>query len=793
MKSVFGSVLAGDGVVPAGWWLAVVLLLPAPCSQGQIVCSEVMADNRTAVEHAGAFPDYIELHNAGVATVSLAGMSLTDDPALPRKFVFGAGVALPAGGYLVVWADTATGTPGLHTGFGLGAKGDLVRLYAADGQTVLDAVEFGLQVPDLAIGRVTGAGSGWTLVSPGPGQPNVAVNLAAAAELRINEWMARPVSGEDWLEVFNPANQPVALGGLILTDTATGRPNNRPIPDLSFIQARGYVPFFASDLAKPDADHLDFKLSTEGETLRLMAADRITVLDQVTFGEQTTGVAQGRAPDGGETLVFFPDGGETPGKANFAAIEEVAISEVLSHSDPPFEDAIELVNLTDVPQNIGHWWLSDGSSQPRKYRIPAGTTLAPRGFAVFYEYQFGAGTTGFGLDSAEGDQVHLSAGDASGNLTGRQTFVTFGALENGISAGRHATSQAVDFVPLVRPTFGVDVPASLAQFRRGTGAANAVPRVGPVVFSELQFRPPAVASSDPTGIEFLELHNVTDAAVTFYDVEFPTNTWRLRGGVSFDFPSGVTLPAGGCLVVVEFDPAVDAARLAAFRTHFAVPPGVPVFGPYSGSLSDSGEVVELLRPDEPEGMDDPNAGFVPYLSVERIQYASAAPWPSGAAGTGRSLQRRIAFDYGNDSGNWLVAAPSPGRFAAANTDADQDGMEDGWEIEHGLDPGSPADAGFDPDGDRATNHDEFVAGTDPRDADSVCRITRILRTGTGCQLSFPAVEGRSYDIEYRPDWGALGWQVVTNFPVASTANLDVEVTVPAGPAGIFRLNVQSLP
>lgn len=785
--------MVGDGVVPGGWWLVVALLLPAPCSQGQIVCSEVMADNRTAVEQAGAFPDYIELHNAGAATVSLAGMSLTDDPTLPRKFVFGSGISLPAGGYLVVWADTSIGTPGLRTGFGLGAKGDLVRLYAADGQTVLDAVEFGLQVQDLAIGRVAGGGSGWSLVSPSPGQPNVAVDLAAGADLRINEWMARPVSGEDWLEVFNTANQPVALGGLILTDTATGRPNNRPIPDLSFIAARGYVQFFASDLAKPDADHLDFKLSTDGETLRLVAADRVTVLEQVTFGAQTSGVAQGRAPDGGETLAFFPVGGETPGKANFAAIEEVAISEVLSHSDPPLEDAIELVNLTDVPQSIGNWWLSDSSAQPRKYRIPAGTTLAPRGFAVFYEYQFGAGAAGFGLDSAEGDQVYLSAGDAGGNLTGRQTFVTFGALGNSVSAGRYGTSQGVDFVPLVRHTFGVEVPTSLAQFRQGTGAANAAPRVGPVVFSELQFRPPAVASSDPTGIEFLELHNATGAAVTLYDVEYPTNTWRLRGGVSFNFPYGVTLPAGGCVVVVEFDPAADAARLAAFRTHFAVPPGVQVFGPYGGSLSDSGEAVELLRPDEPEGPDDPNAGFVPYLSVERVHYASAAPWPSGAAGTGLSLHRRSALDYGNDPLNWLAAAPSPGRFAAAAVDADQDGMEDGWETEHGLDPGSAADAGLDPDGDRATNRDEFVAGTDPRDADSVCRITRILRTGSGCQLSFPVVAGRSYDIEYRPDWGVPGWQTVTNIAAGSTANLDVPVTVPAGPAAFFRLNVQPLP
>jgi hypothetical protein len=51
-------------------------------------------------------------------------------------------------------------------------------------------------------------------------------------------------------------------------------------------------------------------------------------------------------------------------------------------------DAIELRNPTAGSVNIGGWFLSDDSAQPKKFRIPAGTSLAPGGFIVFTEADF---------------------------------------------------------------------------------------------------------------------------------------------------------------------------------------------------------------------------------------------------------------------------------------------------------------------------------------------------------------------------------------------------------------------
>ena len=51
-------------------------------------------------------------------------------------------------------------------------------------------------------------------------------------------------------------------------------------------------------------------------------------------------------------------------------------------------------------------------------------------------------------------------------------------------------------------------------------------------------------------------------------------------------------------------------------------------------------------------------------------------------------------------------------------DTDGDGMPDGWEVLHGLNPFDPSDAHEDPDGDGLTNLEEYLAGTDPTNPDT---------------------------------------------------------------------------
>ena len=636
----------------------------------EVTLNEVMALNRSAVVNGTKNPDWIELFNRGSQTADLSGLTLSDDPVAPGKFVFPAGTLLDPQSYLVVWCDNDLAAPGLHTGFNLSADGQIVGLYqpVAGGYRVLDAVNFGLQVADLTIGRVPDGTGAWQLNLPTPTAMNAAQTVGAPDALRINEWMASPSSGNDWFELYNPGALPVALGGLYLTDDFNIRTNTR-IADLSFIGVGGYAQFFADEEPGKGAAHVNFKLSADGDTLALYGTNTVYLIDWVSIGAQTKGVSQGRLPDGGDVLAFF-SGTASPKGPNlvYQDLTNVWINELLSHAADPLEDAVELYNPTGTAVDVSHYWLSDDRDRLRKFRIPPGSVLAPGGFLVLYAYQFNpvpGSATSFSLNASHGDELYLSSGDAAGNLTDRRTSVKFGAAGAGVSLGRVTTSVGVDYFPLSHRTLGSDTPASLAEFRTGRGLSNAVPRLAPVVINEIMYHPPDLdrEGSDNARDEFIELYNPGPNAVPLFDPALPANTWRLGGGAEFSFPVGLTLAPGAFLLVVGFDPAA-ADTLAAFRAAYGLAPDVAIVGPYSRDLNNGGAEIELLQPDLPLG---PGAeeGFVPGLLVDRVRFTDGAPWPTPADGSGPSLQRAAPTLYGNEPAHWFAAAPTPGRNPAA--------------------------------------------------------------------------------------------------------------------------------
>ena len=555
--------------------------------------------------------------------------------------MFPAGTTLAAGGYLVVWCDgsraATTNFPAhLNTGQSLDGNSGGAYLFNSAGQ-VVDYVEYGFQIRDQSIGRT---GGNWGLLaSPTPGAANAAAaTLGAAANLRFNEWEAEPSSGDDWFELYNLGAQPVDLGGLYLTDDPSLAGLTRfAIAPLSFIAGHDWVVWKADGHPSNGRNHVNFKLDGWGESLRLYGRD-LSLLDAVDFGVQQPGVSEGRLPDGGSVIVAFPTT-PTPEAGNYLPLTNVVINEVLTHTDPPLEDAIELANLTAAPLNIGGWYLSDRQGELKKFRIPDGTVIPAGGFRVFYQYQFNPNPgvfPSFALDSAQGDGVYLSAADAGGNLTGYRTGVEFGAAENGVSLGRYTNSTGVEFVALSRRTFGVDNPATLAQFRTGTGLPNAYPKVGPVVINELMYQPVTVVGTslvENPEEEFIELYNLSSSSVALFDPNYPTNTWQLGGGVAFAFPTGTVLAAQSYVLVVGFDPVADPGALAAFRARFGVDAATAVLGPFQGRLSNEGEGIELYKPDPPSAA--PDAGFVPWILVDRVNYGITAPWPAAAAGGGR--------------------------------------------------------------------------------------------------------------------------------------------------------------
>ena len=166
----------------------------------------------------------------------------------------------------------------------------------------------------------------------------------------------------------------------------------------------------------------------------------------------------------------------------------VVINEVLSHTDAPLEDAIELHNSSDSTVDISGWLLGDSIDSSTQFVIPKSTILAAGGYKVIYEDDFSRGGSGFSLNSAHGETIYLSAVGTSGRPSGFRAVQVVPPLANGVSVGRVKTSFGTHFVPLVRRTFGNDSPESVVAFREGGGAPNAKPQVGPVVISEIMYK-----------------------------------------------------------------------------------------------------------------------------------------------------------------------------------------------------------------------------------------------------------------------------------------------------------------
>jgi hypothetical protein len=342
----------------------------------------------------------------------------------------------------------------------------------------------------------------------------------------------------------------------------------------------------------------------------------------------------------------------SPGAANPPNVvpnEAIVINEVLTHSNSYPNDWIELHNTTGSAVVIGGWFLSDDRDNLKKYRIAAGQSIPPYGYKVFTEDDnFGALSTdpgrlaGFGL-SEVGEEVCLSSGTGGNLAGGYSVWEEFEAAEPEISFGRYVKSAAA----------GYDVDFVAMQSRTYQAANTTGPLVEGVVITEIMYNPAVI--QDQLG-EYIELKNRTASAIGLFDAANPSNTWKFTKGVDFTFPLGVSIPAGGRILVVRTDPDI-------FRfLHPAVPGGAAVYGPFVDSeLENDGEKIELSRPTAPEP-----GGFVPYVRVEQVNYSDGIhplgddPWPASADGRGDSLHRITASDYANDVANWSAGTPTPG-------------------------------------------------------------------------------------------------------------------------------------
>jgi Tol biopolymer transport system component len=99
---------------------------------------------------------------------------------------------------------------------------------------------------------------------------------------------------------------------------------------------------------------------------------------------------------------------------------------------------------------------------------------------------------------------------------------------------------------------------------------------------------------------------------------------------------------------------------------------------------------------------------------------------------------------------------------AAGVDSDGDGIPDAWMIQHFGHPtgqaGDHSRAQDDADGDGMSNLQEYLAGTDPLNPNSVFKTALTLVVATnGAVLQWPAALGKAYRVQYKDDLSDPQW------------------------------------
>jgi autotransporter-associated beta strand protein len=467
----------------------------------------------------------------------------------------------------------------------------------------------------------------------------------------------------DFIELQNVAAGPVDLTGASfnqgITFSFTGAAVTTLAPGGFVIVARNPAAFAVRyGAGLPVAGGYTGQLDNAGE--------RVTLIDRAgaTIATVRYRIDQGwptRAAGFGSSLEIINAAGLADDAANWRASigyggspgfrgtspPAVVINEVLAHTDLPQIDTIELLNRSTTPIDVGGWYLSDSRANLFQYRFPTaapGQTVIPAGGYLLIN----ATVLGFNFSSL-GEEAWLVSADTGGRPLAFVDDVAFGATPNGESLGRWPDGSGV-LQPMTTPTFG---------------AANAGPRVGPVVVSELMYAPQPPTAAElaivpgllATDLEFVEIFNPRPSPIDL-------TRWQLRSGISYDFAAGTLLPARSTVVILPFDPRSRGDLWQVFaRRYLGGAMSVPTTfaGPYTGRLENAGELVQLLSPDAPQP-EDP--AIVPRILADEVDYRPTAPWPALPATTDGALTRATPGSWGRDAASWAMAVPSPGAWEA---------------------------------------------------------------------------------------------------------------------------------
>jgi len=359
----------------------------------------------------GENDDWIEVHNPTTVDVNIAGWYISDTldfsmfhriPSYdPEKTL------IPAGGFLILWADGQSAQGVKHLPFKLEKDGEEVILAksVAGSLSAVDHVFFSKTKNDVTYGRIPDGTGQWTRLSdPTPGFPNLPARVIDG--FLLNELMAVAGQGvtdefgeaEDWIEFYNPTEDPIDLGGLYLTDSLSYPIQSHVSvfsPDSTTIPPGGYLIFYADNQTWQGARHLSFKLAAKSGSICVFQPDGETKITEVKYPFQAGDASFGRFPLSPAKWHYTIPTPWAVNRYEFTPVNGLFINEIMADNNSTitdnsgqFEDWVEIYNSNDVPVNMGGLYLTDSLANMIRFRIPNtspdSTTIQAKGYMVFW-------------------------------------------------------------------------------------------------------------------------------------------------------------------------------------------------------------------------------------------------------------------------------------------------------------------------------------------------------------------------------------------------------------------------
>lgn len=187
----------------------------------------------------------------------------------------------------------------------------------------------------------------------------------------INEVMPKPSTmyEDEWIEIYNPSEREINIGGWFLDDVEGGGSKPYEIPQFTYIDSKEFILFWKN--------RTKISLNNDWDIVRITDENGI-LIDEVEYNKSKNDESFGRIPDGGDWGVLpYPTPGESNGMPEMPNEYEskMMITEVYFYPYPNRDDEyVAIYNPNDVKLNISFWKIYDGESH---VVLPPGTIMEP--------------------------------------------------------------------------------------------------------------------------------------------------------------------------------------------------------------------------------------------------------------------------------------------------------------------------------------------------------------------------------------------------------------------------------